>query len=179
MHRSFTVLLASAALVTLLADSAWSQQVRRAEPLRGANENPPVVTDGSGNFRARLFQNRIEYRLRYDIASEETASDATAAHLHVANPGNNGGIVAFLCANSPPDGVTTPTCPESPGVVEGEIVADDVLEVSEGDPAVTVVEAGDLDALARLIRQGAVYANVHSNDHPAGEVRGQLSPRIR
>ena len=62
-------------------------------------------------------------------------------------------------------------------MIRGEIVAADVLEVTEGDPAVTIIEAGDLEGLARLIRQGSVYANVHSDDFPAGEVRGQLSPR--
>jgi hypothetical protein len=33
-------------------------------------------------------------------------SDALQAHLHIANPGNNGGIVVFLCSNhgnTPPD----------------------------------------------------------------------------
>jgi hypothetical protein len=47
------------------------------------------------------------------------------------------------------------------------------------DPQLAVITAGDLAGLARLIRQGAVYANVHSDDFPAGEVRGQLSPRRR
>ena len=51
--------------------------------------------------------------------------------------------------------------------------------VTEGDPAVTIIEAGDLEGLARLIRQSSVYANVHSDDFPAGEVRGQLNPRER
>jgi hypothetical protein len=179
MHRLSLMFLVSAALVLALCDTAAAQQVRRAERLVGANENPPVVTDGSGNFRAVIFADRIEFRLRYDVGAPD--SDVTQAHLHIANPGNNGGIVVFLCSNAgnTPAGATQRNCPASPDVVEGEIVAADVLAVTEGDPAVTIIEAGDLDGLARLIRQGAVYANVHSNDFPAGEVRGQLSTRRR
>jgi hypothetical protein len=175
MHRWSTLALASAAVVLTVATAASAQQVRRAEALRGANENPPVLTDGSGAFRARLFPDRIEFRLRYDVAA--TASDVTQAHLHVANPGNNGGIVVFLCANDPivtPPGATARPCPPSPDEVTGEIVAGDVLADADG-----VLTAGDLAGLSRLIRQGAVYANVHSTDHPSGEVRGQLSPRRR
>lgn len=177
-----TFSLASAALVLLVADGASAQQVRRAEPMRGGNENPPVFSDGTGRFRARLFDDRIEFRLRYDVASEDPdngPSDVTQAHLHVGNPGNNGGIVAFLCVNpplpAPPSPATTPSaCPSSPGEVEGEIVADDVLADADG-----VLEAGDLDGLMKLIRQGSVYANAHTNAHGSGEVRGQVAPRIR
>jgi hypothetical protein len=176
MHRLSLMFLVSAGLVLALCETAAAQEVRRAERLVGANENPPVITDGSGNFRAEIFPDRIEFRLRYDVAFE--GSDVAQAHLHIANPGNNGGIVAFLCA-IPSIDPTQRNCPASPDVVEGEIVEDDVLTVTEGDPAVTIIEAGDLDGLARLIRQGALYANVHTNDFPAGEVRGQLSPRRR
>jgi len=178
MHRLSLMFLVSAALVLALCDTAAAQQVRRAERLVGANENPPVITDGSGNFRARLFPDRIEFRLRYDVAS--TGSDVTQAHLHIANPGNNGGIVVFLCSNAgnTPDGATQRDCPSSPAVVLGEIVATDVVP-DNPDPQLAVITAGDLAGLARLIRQGAVYANVHSDDFPAGEVRGQLSPRGR
>ncbi|MCC2664161.1 MAG: domain containing protein [Geminicoccaceae bacterium] len=174
MKRLGLMILASAGCMLVLGDAASAQQVRRAERLLGGNENPPVITDGTGNFRARLFDDRIEFRLRYDVGFED--SDVIEAHLHIANPGNNGGIVAFLCSNVP-GSPTEQDCPPSPEVITGEIVAADVLEVSEG--AVTIIEAGDLDGLARLIRQSSVYANVHSDDFPAGEVRGQLNPRER
>ncbi len=180
MRRIATVVLASTALLLVLGEAASAQQIRRAEPLLGGNENPPVVTDGTGRFRAQIFDDRIEFRLRYDVASEgdDGPSDVTQAHLHVANPGINGGIAAFLCTNLG-NSATAPECPASPDEVEGEIVAADVLAVTEGDPPVEILEAGDLEGLALLIRQGSVYANVHSDDHPGGEVRGQLSPRVR
>jgi hypothetical protein len=179
MNRLGLFVLASAGCMLVLSDAASAQQVRRAERLLGGNENPPVITDGTGNFRARLFGDRIEFRLRYDVGFDN--SDVTQAHLHIANPGNNGGIVAFLCSNAgnTPDGATERECPPSPEVITGDIVAADVQAVTEGDPAVTIIEAGDLEGLARLIRQGSVYANVHSDDFPLGEVRGQLSPRKR
>ena len=173
-----TVSLAAAACALLLADSA-SAQVRQAERLRGGNENPPVISSGSGNFRAERSGDQIEFRLRYGVASEDSESDVTQAHLHIANPGNNGAIVVFLCSNlgNEPDGVAARPCPPSPDVVTGEIVAADVLEIVEDNTV--VIEAGDLDGLFRLMTQGAVYVNVHSGDHPSGEVRGQIRARAR
>jgi CHRD domain len=178
MRRLSLTVLVSAGLVLALCNTAAAQQVRRAEPLVGGNENPPVVTDATGNFRAQIFPDRIEFRLRYDVAADVTpGSDVTQAHLHVANPSVNGEIVVFLCANDPivtPAPGTARECPPSPGEVEGEIIPNDVLADDGG-----VLVAGDLEGLAILIRQGSVYANVHSVDHPSGEVRGQLSPRRR
>jgi CHRD domain len=153
----------------------------RTERLVGGNENPPVISEGSGSLRTWFRHDQIAFRLRYDVASMD--SDITQSHLHIGNPGNNGGIVVFLCTNlgNTPMGATARTCPPSPGFVTGRITAEDVLEVTDGvapDPTV-IIEAGDLDGLKMLIRQGAVYANVHTNDHGSGEIRGQMSPRPR
>jgi hypothetical protein len=57
-----------------------------SEDILGGNENPPVISDGSGSFRARFEDDEIAFRLRYDVASQP--SDVTQAHLHIANPGN-------------------------------------------------------------------------------------------
>ena len=61
----------------------------------------------------------------------------------------------------------------SPGEVTGEIVAGDVQQV-EG-----IIQTGDLEGLKRLLEDGATYVNVHTNDHPTGEIRGQVNPRER
>jgi hypothetical protein len=174
MQRFATVLLLSAMFLPTLGDDASAEQVR-SERLLGGNENPPIISDGSGSFRARLREDRISFRLRYDVASD--GSDVLQAHLHISNPGTNGGIVAFLCSNiEDPPPPTDRVCPDSPGEVSGDIFAEDVLAVPDtGD----IIKAGNLEGLKRLIDQGSVYANVHTNDHMGGEIRGQLEPRRR
>jgi hypothetical protein len=177
-------LLASAMLV--LAVGAQAQPFEPTEisqPLRGGHENPPVVSDGFGQFFANVVEaadgtvQEIQYHLRYDVAAD--ASDVQQAHIHIANPGNNGGIAAFLCSNL--DAPTDNECPVSPGVVDGVILPEDVLAVTDetGPSPVTVIEAGDLDGFAKLMLDGATYANVHTVDHPGGEVRGQINPSTR
>ena len=163
---SVSALLASGILAATAAGPAAA--IEFSERLVGGNENPPVVSDGSGRFVARIKPDLIRFVLRY-----KDLTDVTAAHIHIANPGNNGGVAAFLCS----------PCPPAPAVVRGEIAAQDVLEVTveTEDPAepIVVLEAEDLEGLIRLIRQGATYANVHTMEHPGGEIRGQINPRRR
>lgn len=181
MKRFATAFLMSAMFLPTLGDPASAEDEDehvRAERLVGGNENPPVVSDGSGRFFARLEDDRISYLLRYDVASD--GSDVLQAHLHIANPGNNGGVVAFLCTNLG-NAPTSPECPPSPGEVRGDIFAEDVMTVTDGEPPdeTIVIEAGNLEGLKRLIEQGSVYANVHTDTHLGGEVRGQLEARRR
>jgi hypothetical protein len=179
--RQFEVILLLSATFLPAFSSAGSAQQVESERLLGGNENPPVISDGSGSFQAQFEGDSIAFRLRYDVASGE--SDVTQAHLHIANPGNNGGIVVFLCSNigNTPEGATERQCPPSPGEVTGDIVAGDVQPVAEGEPPeeIVIIEAGDLEGLQRLIEQSSVYVNVHSDLHPDGEVRGQMEPRRR
>jgi hypothetical protein len=136
--------------------------------LTGGQENPPVVSFGGGDFKAKIGRHGIRFQLRYDVPD----SGIRQAHLHVANPSVNGPIAVFLCTNlgNTPPGATARTCPDSPGAVEGTIVAGDVLTADN-------LQATDLEGLVRLIEDGAVYVNVHSEEHPSGELRGQINSR--
>jgi hypothetical protein len=179
---SATALLASALLMLSMGAQAQPfDPTDESQPLRGGYENPPVISDGFGRFFANVIEaaqgvQEIEYQLRYDVV--DGASDVQQAHIHIANPGNNGGIVAFLCSNlGNIQGPSAGPCPSSPGLVNSQILAADVLAVTEG--AATIIEAGDIDGLAKLMQDGATYVNVHTVDHTGGEVRGQINPRTR
>ena len=139
--------------------------------LLGGEENPPVVSDGTGRFRVNIRDNgTLAYRLRYDFPDATTR--VTAAHLHVANPGANGGIAAFLCPTA-----EVPECGETEDDIRGTITSEDVLETTTD--GTVVLQAGDLAGLGQLIEDGAVYANVHTDEHPDGELRCQINPRER
>jgi hypothetical protein len=180
MRRSAATLALSVAFLFALGNAGSAQQVN-SENLLGGHENPPVISTGSGDFTASIQVDRISFTLTYQVAS--ASGDAAQAHLHIANPGNNGGIVVFLCTNlnNTPVGAQVRPCPPSPGPVTGDIVAADVQAVVDGEPptATQVIGVGDLEGLKLLIQQGAVYANVHTPAHASGEIRGQLpSPSL-
>lgn len=138
--------------------------------LLGANENPLVITDADGRFRANVRRNRVDFRLRF----QGLDSGVQQAHIHVANPWDNGPIAVWLCTNimNTPPGATDRACPDPGGTVRGSIVADDVQ-------AAGPLAAGDLDSLVKLMSQGALYVNVHSDKVPSGELRGQINARRR
>ncbi len=171
-HNTLLTMAVSAALSIGLGAPLGASADEKAT-LIGADENPPVVSEGAGKFKAKIKKDRIEFTLDYDVASG--GSDIVQAHIHVENPGNNGGIAVFLCTNmgNNPVIATERDCPPSPGKVKGNIVADDILTAGG------VLDSGDLEGFARLLEDGATYANVHTGDHPGGEVRGQISPRKR
>ncbi len=128
--------------------------------LGGYQEVPSISTTGSGELRLKVNPagTEIAYTLIY---SGLQGGAASAAHIHFAQPGVNGGILAFLC------GAPKPACPAAPATVTGTIVAADIL-------AVQGIAAGDLPAALRAIRAGVTYANVHTATYPGGEIRGQL-----
>ena len=132
--------------------------------LSGFEEVPSVSTNAEGQFFAEILEDRLEYRLSY--AGLE--SDATQAHIHFGRRGTNGGVSAFLCSNlNGPEG--TQTCPITEGVITGTITAQEVV-----GPEDQGIAPGEFEELIRAILNEAAYANVHTVDHPAGEIRGQI-----
>ncbi len=87
-----------------------------------------------------------------------------AAHIHLGQRSVNGGVAAFLCG-----GGDKPPCPATAGTVTGVIDAADII-----GPVQQSIAAGEFNELVRAIRSGVSYANVHTNKHPGGEIRGQI-----
>ncbi|MCW8330927.1 CHRD domain-containing protein [Photobacterium sp. SDRW27] len=130
--------------------------------LDGFQEVPAMLAEGKGRFRAKSDGYTLTFKLRY----KDLSGDAKAAHIHFAQPGVNGGVLAWLCDSTL---VNAPACPAPGEKLEGTIAADDVLAIpSQG------VEAGDFKALTKAMKNGAAYINVHTEKFPAGEIRGNI-----
>jgi hypothetical protein len=133
--------------------------------LSGFEEVPAVVTPGNGTFQATLEDGMLSYQLQY----ADTLGAVLQAHIHVGQPGVNGGVAIFLCSNlgNGPEG--TQECPPAPGEITGLVTAADVV-----GPTSQGVAPGDLAAVWQAIQGGVSYVNVHTELFPGGEIRGRL-----
>jgi hypothetical protein len=166
------------AIVTALATGSWALATRGdggggafRTKLNGYHEvtggpgpsTGSVSTTGEGTFRARVRGNTIHYVLDYE---DMEGGDVTQAHIHFAERHVGGGVIAFLC------GGTKPPCTEPDGHFEGQITAADIV-----GPADQGIEPGSIGEAIRALRNGDVYANVHSSRWPEGEIRGDIKGR--
>jgi CHRD domain len=135
--------------------------------LSGYQEVPAVSSDAAGSFEAKVSKgdNPIRYELKYRGVPE-----VNQAHLHFGQTAVNGGIFLFICTNLGNGPVGTPECPPGSATLTGTATSDDVV----GGAAGQGIAAGELDEVKDAIRAGAVYANVHTEGFPNGEIRAQL-----
>lgn len=144
-------------------DANRSGGVFRAE-LRGFNQVPPILSPGTGTFRMRVADDGMS--AEYELSFSNLTTPAVVSHIHFGHPTDNGGIMVFLCG-----GGGKPACPGRGGTVTGTITAGDVVAVpGQG------VAAGDLAGVLDIIRRGLAYVNVHTEQFPDGEIRGQIVP---
>src|SRR4051812_48960559 len=138
--------------------------------LSGYNETPKAINSpGTGTFTASIDDQAktITYKLTYSGLS----SQIRQAHIHFGNFfGSGQGIALFLCTNLGNGPAGTPTCPGTiSGSVTGTLHPADVQAIADQGLA-----AGDWDSIVKAIRAGVAYANVHTANWPAGEIRAQL-----
>jgi hypothetical protein len=130
--------------------------------LVGFQATPSILSNGNGSFTASVDPGGTS--ISYTLTFSDLSSNVTASHIHFAQPGVVGNIIVLLC-NSP----TKPACPTGGGTVTATITAADVLAApSQG------ISAASFSDLLRVLRSGDSYVDVHTTNHPAGEIRGQV-----
>lgn len=148
--------------------------------LIGLEETPATInTKGSGEFKATISEDGT--MISFEETYQNLSSTVIQSHIHFGRPGLSGQVVLFLCYNPAiivpaPAGVPTPQiCPQaSPATVTGTLTEADVIASPVvGGQGIDAGAAGFAE-MVKAIRTGAAYVNVHTTNHPSGEIRGRL-----
>jgi hypothetical protein len=150
------VVLAGLAVLPVVAGASSSVAPRFRAVLTGRQEVPPVQTFAFGQGYYALHTDRWgEQCVRYAVFVENI-DNVILAHFHLAPKGVNGPVVADLLENAKVwNGATLGGC----------IYEEDLVGPLAGMTLADLVEAAV---------NGQIYTNVHTVEHPGGEIRGQL-----
>lgn len=130
--------------------------------LTGDQQPDPVETDATGGavFSRSEDGTELEYALLVNAIE-----DADQAHIHLGEVGEDGPVAAWLYPDPEAD---EPELQE--GRFDGVLATDTITD----DHVTDAVEGGTVAALVEEIVDGNAYVNVHTEEHPDGEIRGQL-----
>lgn len=172
VSRTLKLALATGAL--LAATPGWAVQTVYTTTLNGANEAPPVVSDGVGLGIVTLDDS--SFTMRVQTVFFGLTGNVTVAHIHCCTAAPGAGT----------SGVATPT-PTFPGFPAGGTsgaydVTFDMLQASSWNAAFVNNNGGSFaSAFAALqagLDAGSAYLNIHSTFAPSGEIRGFLAAPI-
>jgi len=170
MKRSRRLTSTLAILAAAVAAPAFAEHFTFPTTLSGYNETPQTLNSpGSGEFLAKVSKD--ETSISYTLTYRNLPTSVLQAHIHFGRPALNGGIVLFLCTNLGNGPAGTQACPAGGGTVTGTLTAADVVPA-----AAQGIDAGaaGFAEMIKALRNGAAYANVHTQQRPGGEIRGPL-----
>lgn len=132
-------------------------------------ETGAILTDGRATLQLTL--NRQAQTATYTLKWSGLTSPPTQSHIHFGKVHVPGQVIVFLCATAPTPAPTgTPSCGTgTSGTVTGTLSPANVLAQPSQN-----IKAGDFDALEDALESNTAYANLHTVNFPAGEVRGQV-----
>ncbi|OZM56163.1 CHRD domain-containing protein [Lottiidibacillus patelloidae] len=131
--------------------------------LRGRNEVPPVRSNAFGI--AKFVTNKKKTKLKFFL-EVNNIRDLVQAHIHFGERDENGPVLAFLfgadvATLAEQEGIST-----RQGVVQGIIKDEDIVDNNVGIDSVK--------ELIKAMEKGNTYVNVHTEQNPGGEIRGQI-----
>jgi hypothetical protein len=129
-------------------------------PLSGGQEVPPVDSTVTGMITVQLFSDgSLEYFANLANPDGVKLFGVDGAHIHCGKIGTDGPLVAFLAQ------------PVVGGLTEAQVGFSGFIDVTS---IMDVTCGATIDLLWESIMAGDAYVNVHSTEHPDGEVRGQI-----
>lgn len=163
MRVRHIILLLAASLVGAIFVSPANAASRTYTAHLSADQevaDPAVESDATGQatFKVSKDGTGIEYRLI--VANIENVMQA---HIHMAPAGENGDVVAFLYPSEPPARLV-------PGRSDGVLATGTITSEDLRGP----LAGATLDDLLAAFDAGNAYVNVHTQQYPAGEIRGQI-----
>lgn len=132
----------------------YGARISAEEVVGGSNS----LAKGQAVFTRSADGKELSYKLF--VAGIENVS---MAHIHLAPPGTQGAVVAWLYPASPPAHVI-------PGTFTGVLATGTITDGDLAGPLAGQPMAG----LIAAIEAGNTYVNVHTSLYPGGEIRGQI-----
>jgi hypothetical protein len=154
--RTMCMIVLAAALASLVitATQSYAQNEKYRAKLDGNNEVPAVNTTSEGVINFKTKNDMLTWKMNVT-----GTNDATGVNIHKGKAGENGGVVVVLMKVSKhsdnPKGMT----------MRGNVT----------DSSLTGSMAGQTIAdLKTAMANGDMYVNLNTQDHPDGEIRGQI-----
>jgi hypothetical protein len=159
-NKSMSLIIIAAALFSLLvvantqSNFTYGQNEKFKAKLKGENEVPPVTSAATG---------KAKFKVKADIITSNInitgITDVTAAHIHAGIKGQNGEPVVDLLKTGSPNKT------DAGVIIKGEISSSDLQGPMAGKT---------LQDLQTAIGSEETYVNIHTSEHPDGEIRGQI-----
>ena len=148
--QTFLMIIPLTSLINIFADDNTF-----STPLTGMEEVPPVNTNSTGIALFELVNNNINFKLNVT-----NLDNIKAAHIHSGEFGQNGDIVVTLFQSATPTDVMNGT------LAEGKVATGDLQGPLKGKT---------INDLVQLINNTQTYVNIHTEQYPNGEIRGQIT----
>ena len=141
---------------------AFRQQQKFTAELKSEMVVPPVTSNATG---VAYFQLDMEDndKIKYSLIATDLHG-VKAAHIHSGKEGEkNGPIIVALYT------------PFRPPVLFGRILS--VHDIITSDILQGRLAGKQLSDLVNVMNNGTTYVDIHSQEYPNGEIRGQISKR--
>jgi CHRD domain len=148
----FAVALASIGITTNdLTRSAFAQDQKFTATLSGQDEVPPTNSQATGMAEFIVMGDSVGYTV-----NASNMQGVTAGHIHSGKQGENGPVVVTLFKNDSPTNEVSENGSITPDKLEGPMAGKQLTD------------------LASTMSNGDTYVNIHTEQNPNGEIRGQL-----
>ena len=157
-NKGYFVVVVAALVSLILVATATTQSYAQNEQYRakldGNNEVPPVNTTSDGVINFKTKSGMMTWKMNVT-----GITDATGANIHTGKVGENGDIVVDLLKVS-----------KHSDTPKGMILRGNVTDSSLTGP----MAGQTLADLQTAMTNADTYVNVQTQDHPDGEIRGQV-----